>query len=166
MKHFFKRQYVLSGVAAATMVITAFPAFAEGTTIKATLWDKGSNFVMATDMGYGMAHANAPKNSMGIKLSSHSAPAGEITFVATNTSKMLVHEMIVLPMPTNGKPLPYDADQSLVNEDKAGAIGEVSETDPGKTGSVTLHLKVGKYLLICNQPAHFAAGMWTTFTVK
>jgi hypothetical protein len=43
--------------------------------------------------------------------------------------------------------------------------GEVSELDPGKSGSVTVALKAGKYLLICNVPGHFGAGMWTEFTV-
>jgi uncharacterized cupredoxin-like copper-binding protein len=52
-----------------------------------------------------------------------------------------------------------------VDEDKAGDKGEVSEFDPGKSGALTVNLKPGKYLLICNVPGHFAAGMWSPFEV-
>ncbi|MGX7876784.1 sulfocyanin-like copper-binding protein [Mesorhizobium sp. ORM6] len=30
---------------------------------------------------------------------------------------------------------------------------------------MTVDLKAGKYLLICNVPGHYGAGMWTEFTV-
>jgi uncharacterized cupredoxin-like copper-binding protein len=43
--------------------------------------------------------------------------------------------------------------------------GEVSELNPGATGSLTVALKPGRYLLICNVPGHFASGMWTEFEV-
>ena len=42
---------------------------------------------------------------------------------------------------------------------------EVSELDPGASGSLTVALQPGKYLLICNVPGHYASGMWTEFTV-
>ena len=45
-------------------------------------------------------------------------------------------------------------------------MGEVAETAAGKSGSVTLTLKPGKYVLLCNVPGHFLAGQYTTFTVK
>ena len=153
---------------AAGLVLAALaaPALAEGTTVKAELWDKGSDMEMATDRGYGMAGAASSDTVMGITLSADSAPAGEITFEATNASKDTVHEMIVAPLPDGGKPLPYIADEESVDEDAAGAIGEVSELDPGQSGKVTLHLKAGDYLLFCDIPGHYAAGMWVTFTVK
>jgi len=30
---------------------------------------------------------------------------------------------------------------------------------------LTVDLKAGKYLLICNVPGHYGAGMWAEFTV-
>jgi uncharacterized cupredoxin-like copper-binding protein len=166
MTVFMKRRHLLAGAATGIMLISAFPALAEGTTIKVTLWDSGANGPMDTDMGYKMAHADPSKAKMGVRLSADSAPAGEINFDVTNSSKVFVHEMIVIPVPANGKPLPYNADKLSIDEDAAGAIGEVSEREPGQSGSLTLHLKAGKYLLLCNVPGHYAGGMWSMFTVK
>ena len=88
-----------------------------------------------------------------------SAPAGKVTFEVTNASKDIVHEMIVSPVPAGGKMLPYLADEKNVDEDAAGHLGEVSELDPGKAGTLTLDLKPGKYVLFCNIPSHFMNGM-------
>jgi uncharacterized cupredoxin-like copper-binding protein len=73
--------------------------------------------------------------------------------------------MIVMQLQDPTKPLPYIDQENRVDEDKAGDKGEVSELDPGKTGSLTISLKPAKYLLICNVPGHYAAGMWTEFEV-
>jgi uncharacterized cupredoxin-like copper-binding protein len=36
---------------------------------------------------------------------------------------------------------------------------------PGSTGWVTLTLKPGRYELVCDEPWHYAAGMFDVFTV-
>jgi uncharacterized cupredoxin-like copper-binding protein len=74
--------------------------------------------------------------------------------------------MIVMYLANPKDTLPYVADENRVDEDKAGDKGEVSELDPGASGSLAVDLKPGKYVLICNVPGHFASGMWTEFTVK
>ena len=94
------------------------------------------------------------------------AKAGVVTFKVTNNSKDTIHEMIVMQLDKAGDPLPYIAAENRVDEDKSGDKGEVSELDPGKSGSLTVDLKPGKYLLICNVPGHYASGMWTEFTVN
>ena len=91
--------------------------------------------------------------------------AGTVTFRVSNASKRLVHEMIVVMPPASGKPLPYDAPKDLVVESRIHSMGEVSERNPGQSGTLTLRLKAGKYLLICNQAGHYKGGMWTTLTV-
>lgn len=53
-----------------------------------------------------------------------------------------------------------------IDEGAAGHRGEVSELDPGKGGSLTLSMKPGRYLLVCNISGHYKAGMWAEFTVK
>jgi uncharacterized cupredoxin-like copper-binding protein len=73
--------------------------------------------------------------------------------------------MIVVPVPSAGQPLPYVAAEDRIDEDAAGHLGEVSELDPGKSGSLTLDLTPGKYLVLCNIPHHFMAGMWKLLTV-
>ena len=153
-------------VAAASMIAcaVAMPALAEGTKVRVTLWDKGQEAPMAMDEGLGMTHAGMADTNMGIKLSKKHVKAGEVTFEVTNASKETVHEMLVIPAPTDGK-VPYDPNDAKFDEDKAGSLGEVEETEPGKSGTLTLTLKPGSYILSCNVANHFANGMWTRFTV-
>jgi uncharacterized cupredoxin-like copper-binding protein len=152
---------------AAVMLLAATTAVYAGqdaaNTINVTLWDKGADAEMKTDMGLGMSGDHNMSN-MGLKLSQDQVKAGDVTFKVTNTSKDTVHEMIVIPYPASGK-LPYSDKDARFDEDAAKSQGEVSELDPGKAGSVTLKLSPGKYILSCNVPNHFANGMWTTITV-
>ena len=94
-----------------------------------------------------------------------SVKAGRITLHATNKSQALVHEVIVVLPPANGAPLPYDDKEGRVIEKRIKDLGEVSDLPPGKSGSLTVRLVPGNYLLICNQPNHYKAGMWTKLTV-
>lgn len=153
---------LLGSVLVAALAVS--PAFA-ATVIKADLWDKGADMEMMTGMGMGM-HGNMTMATMGIKLSADSAPAGEITFTATNTSKDTIHEMVLAPVTSPDEVLPYDETMQKVDEDAAGHLGEVAELEPGASGSLTLTMKPGTYILYCNIPGHYAAGMWTLFTVK
>lgn len=135
-----------------------------GTKIDVSLWDNGTSAEMKTDMGVGMA-GDHMKANMGLKLSTDQAKAGDVTFDVTNSSKETVHEMVVIPFPADGK-VPYSEKDAKFDEDAAGHLGEVSELEPGKTGSLTLSLKPGKYILSCNIPNHYANGMWAVITVS
>lgn len=150
--------FALAGLSAGT----AFAA----TVVNVSLWDKGAGATMGTDMMYATPGAKDIKAAtMGIKVSAPSAPAGVVTFHVTNDFKDTIHEMIVMYLADPSQPLPYVVADSRVDEDKAGDKGEVSELDPGASGSLTVALKPGKYLLICNVAGHYAAGMWTEFEV-
>lgn len=122
----------------------------------------------------GAANAAAPSQTLVIKLQDSSTdPAvahmrmvldrgglkpGRVTLQAENQSKTLVHEVIVV-RDTGGKELPYDAKQNAVAEKRIKSLGEISELAPGKSGKLSLNLKAGTYLLICNQPGHYKDGM-------
>lgn len=90
--------------------------------------------------------------------------AGKVTFQATNESQGLVHEMILIKAPDDGKPLPYDVKADKIDEAGIHSLGEVSERDPGQAGTLTVDLQPGKYLLLCNQSGHYKGGMWTMVT--
>lgn len=94
-----------------------------------------------------------------------SVKSGRVKIDATNQSQSLVHEVIVVPAPPTGGRLPYDDKTGRVIEKRIKDLGEVSDLPPGKSGSLTVTLTPGDYLLICNQPNHYQAGMWTKFTV-
>lgn len=153
-------------LAVAIVAGTAFAAsVASAATIEVTLWDKGANTPMGTGMMYATPGLDLSAATMGIKAAPATTPQGTVTFHVTNSSSDTVHEMIVMYMADPTQALPYIDAENRVDEDKAGDKGEVSELDPGASGSLTVDLKPGKYLLICNVPGHYGAGMWTEFEV-
>jgi uncharacterized cupredoxin-like copper-binding protein len=87
-----------------------------------------------------------------------SAKAGKVTFVVTNKGKM-EHEFVVIK--TNKAPgkLPMEGDEAS----EKGAVGEIGSVKPGQTRRVTLTLKAGKHVLICNLPGHYKAGQYAGF---
>ena len=91
--------------------------------------------------------------------------AGKVTFDVTNASQDQIHEMLVLRTDAVGQPLPYDAKDEKVIEQNTQDLGEVADLDPGKGGTLTLDLRPGHYILICNQPGHFMHGMKADLTV-
>jgi len=92
------------------------------------------------------------------------AKAGGVTFNVTNAATDQQHEFVVIKSDLAADQLPVGSD-STVTEDAVEVVDEVAELDPGKTGSVTVNLAAGQYVLICNRPGHYQAGMHTSFAV-
>ncbi len=99
-------------------------------------------------------------------------PAGEVSFVVLNNGA-LVHEMVVLPLPSDGAGTRPTGADGKINESQS--LGEVSRScgagagdgiAPGSVGWTTMTLKPGNYELVCDQPWHYAAGMFSPFTVR
>ena len=103
---------------------------------------------------------------MTIKAEPTALKAGRVTFEAVNESKDLVHEVLVVPAPADGKQLPYDPKSQMIVEKRAHSRGEISDLKPGARGRLTLSLKPGSYILLCNQKGHYEAGMFTNITVE
>ena len=89
-----------------------------------------------------------------------SVPAGAVTFTATNTGDH-EHEMVVLKTDEAADALTVT--DGKVSED--ASVGEVSETPAGKTGTLTVNLEPGKYVLVCNIKKHYERHMYAPFTV-
>ena len=139
------------------------------TTIKVSLWDKGADSVVMDDAHMAMMGkmdmANMSSGTMGITLDQTTVPAGKVTFDVTNDSKDIIHEMMVSPVTQGEDALPYIKDENRVDEEAAGHLGEVSELDPSKGGSLTVELTPGDYIVYCNIPGHFVDGMWVMLKV-
>lgn len=90
-----------------------------------------------------------------------SAKAGKVTFTFKNTGNRQ-HEMIVLKTDEALDQLKVGADNK-VSED--ASVGEISETDAGKTVTKTFDLAAGAYVLVCNIEKHYNQGMRSAFTV-
>ncbi len=124
----------------------AMPAFAAGQqVVNAELWNK-------------------PDGSQGITLSTDHVKPGVILFKVKNISTDEDHELLLV-MADSPNALPMEADDVRVDEDKLKGLKELGDVHPGKTRSTTVPLKVGKYVLFCNEAGHFKAGMLATFTV-
>lgn len=167
-----------AGLAAATLASATGPAAAAGsskgttTFVQVDMWDLGPDMVGAFNMSNrimlgtpGAALKGDPGVPMGFTLTKHVIPRGTVKFIGTNTSTFETHEMLVLPIADVTKPLAYDTKTERFDEHAAGVIGEISETAPGETGTLTIDLKPGVYMLACNVPNHYAMGMWTLIVV-
>ena len=104
-----------------------------------------------------------------------SAPAGKVTFVATNKGPKDMHELVVVKTDLDPGSLPKKADGS-VDEEGAGitAVDEIAEFAPNSTQQMTVTLTAGKYVLFCNvvetedgkTEAHYTLGMRAAFLVS
>lgn len=166
------RRASLALTGALIAVLGTSAARAADTTIQVSLWDKGSDSMMLEPMpmmgmgkGQGMSGGDMMKAMMGIKLDVTTISAGKATFEVTNDSKDIIHEMVLSPIASLDVTLLYITDEYKIDEDAAGHLGEVAELDPGKSGSLTVDLEPGLYLLYCNIPGHFINGMWAVLTV-
>jgi uncharacterized cupredoxin-like copper-binding protein len=157
------RRLLVMLLASGLLAAVPHPSLAAAT-IKVSLTDLGADKEMPTNLGMGMG-GDMSKATMAITVDTAKVKAGEVTFVVTNNSKEMIHEMLVAPADP-AKPLPFVAADSRVDEEASKDLGEVSELDSGKSGSLTITLEPGTYILFCNIAGHYMAGMWTLITVE
>ena len=87
---------------------------------------------------------------------------GSVTFTLKNTGH-LKHELIVLKTNIAAGKLPIKGTTAKLVGKVEGKINPVS---PGKTKTLTVKLPAGKYILLCNLPAHYKAGQRSAFKVS
>jgi uncharacterized cupredoxin-like copper-binding protein len=116
--------------------------------------------MMGRGVGQGMM-----MGMMAMRADKTSAKAGQVTFDVTNWSRSVVHEMLVVAVDSPDAPLPYDFSKQIVPENQVKVLGETQELQPNASKSIQLTLAPGNYLLVCNVPGHYAAGMVLAFTV-
>ena len=141
------RKLTLLGVSlvAAMAILTGYSAYAVET-VAVTLTDKGMD-------------------SMRMDISANQVRAGKVTFNVTNSSQTLVHEFIVARSDKPVESLPYDERENEIKESAVQVANEIEDIDPGKSGTLTVDLEPGSYLLLCNKAGHFKAGMFNRLTV-
>ena len=102
-------------------------------------------------------------DSMQITLDRYSVPAGQVRFLVTNAGHS-THELVVLKTD-------LAADQLVANPDEPGKVeeqvhmGETGDIDGTRFNGLQLELGPGSYVIICNEPGHYMAGMRVAFTV-
>lgn len=110
---------------------------------------------------------NVTAKEMLFQLSSATAPAGPVAFVVKNEGKK-PHEFVVLKNDFTHKKFPLKGGNLIEDAKGFKNVGEINESQlkSGTTQTLQLNLTPGRYLLVCNLPGHFQAGMKTEFTVK
>ena len=126
----------------------------------------------ATVVNVTLSDTQGLNGPMTLTVTPASVKAGKVKFVAKNTGT-IVHEMIVLKTNTpfdqlpvvdaNDPPVPVTAGANKVSE--AASVGETGNVAVGKTKSVTLKLKAGAYVLVCNIALHYGLGMRAALSV-
>ena len=101
-----------------------------------------------------------------VNVSSHESLAGEVKFTMKNAGT-IPHEFLVVKTDYEPGKIPLGANNRF-DEEAEGltVIDEIPEWEPGTTGTLTVKLEPGKYQLLCNIEAHYAAGMYTPLLVK
>lgn len=102
---------------------------------------------------------------MSIRIDHSTVRAGAVTFDVTNWSRATLHELLVVAVDVADAQLPYDYSEATVAEDQVKVLGETKELSPNASEQITVSLTPGNYLLICNIPGHYAAGMATPLNV-
>lgn len=145
------------------------PSSLPGSVVTVTDRDMG-NMMGGPMMGSGTL-AGAMPGMLGLHASPTTVPAGTVSFVVDNVGGM-THELIVMPLRGPGIGERSVGSDGKVSE--AGSLGEASRScgsgpadgiQAGTAGWVTLHLPAGRYELICNQPWHYASGMYAELRV-
>jgi uncharacterized cupredoxin-like copper-binding protein len=95
-----------------------------------------------------------------------STAAGSTTFDVDNAGPS-THEFVVFATDLDPASLPI-GDDGNVDEEGEGVthIDEIEDIGSGCSASLTVDLDAGNYVLICNLPGHYAAGMHAPLKVK
>lgn len=129
-------------------------------------WWQGQGAPNPGMMGPGMMMGQGMMGGMmSIRIDKSTVKTGTVTFEVTNWSRSVLHEMLVVSVDSPNAPLPYDYPQARVPEDQVKVLGEVDDLEPNVTKTFEVKLSPGSYLLICNLPGHYAAGMTAPLSV-
>jgi uncharacterized cupredoxin-like copper-binding protein len=116
--------------------------------------------------GSGEKAVTATLKEFAISLSPPSAPAGEVHFKLNNQGA-IEHEFVVFKTDLDPASLPVDADGN-VSEEGAGVahIGEQEHVMPKTPMDFSVSLDAGNYVVVCNLPTHYKAGMHAKLVVS
>jgi len=140
------------------------PAHLPGTTVQVTVADMGMSRMMGDAAPVGIP--------MRLRTSTAGVAAGQVSFTVANLGSR-THELVVLPLAVGQQAGARTAGPDG-KVDEAGSLGEASTScgtgpgdglAPGSVGWVTLTLPAGRYELVCNEPNHYADGMWQELDV-
>lgn len=111
----------------------------------------------------------ATEKDFAITLDKSTAEAGSVTFEVKNDGPS-THEFVVFKTDLAPDALPTKDENGVQIVDEAGegvtAVDEIEDIENGTTKTLKVDLAAGHYVIICNLPAHYVAGMHTELTVS
>jgi uncharacterized cupredoxin-like copper-binding protein len=100
-----------------------------------------------------------------VATSAESAPAGSVMFRVANTGAG-EHQLLVIRSDAAPGALPRTPDGEQVDEAQVELLAKVDAIAVGQTEELTVELPAGSYVLICNVPKHYEAGMQRAWTAS
>jgi uncharacterized cupredoxin-like copper-binding protein len=113
--------------------------------------------------GSGSGGVSATEMDFSIGLSPSTGSPGQVTFNVSNQGPS-THEFVVIK--TNDAPDALPVQNGAVNEAGLTIVDENEGVPPSTTATLSVNLQAGSYVIICNVPGHYQAGMNTGFTVS
>ena len=92
-----------------------------------------------------------------------SVKRGRVTFTVANDGNFK-HNFVIVR--TNKAPDKLPLKKSGLQAKEKVRVGKLKPFKAGKTRKLTVRLAKGNYVLLCNLPGHYEAGMFTAFKVK
>ena len=123
--------------------------------------------VVAAAITIPLALAQTTKTQVAVKLKEFKVLPGKSTVAAgpvlfkVSDVGALPHELLVVKTKVAQGKLRVRNNKAVVK-----ALGKVGPLKPGKSGTLVLTLKPGKYVLLCNVAGHYQAGQHAAFTVR
>jgi uncharacterized cupredoxin-like copper-binding protein len=113
--------------------------------------------------GSGQLTATLTDNT--IQLSQATIPSGPVTLTVKNAGTV-VHTLIVLKTNLSHDKIPADPANEAKADERGKVGGTTAELKAGQSVDLKLDLSAGKYVLLCNEPAHYQIGMHAPLTVN
>jgi uncharacterized cupredoxin-like copper-binding protein len=111
------------------------------------------------------ANVAITERDFAISAPTSSVPAGQMNFTVTNAGPS-PHELVLFKTVLAPDQLPVvNGAVDEGNSQLTKVFDSGNNIDPGTTRTFAVPLVPGKYVLVCNLPAHYLAGMHTAFEV-
>lgn len=103
-------------------------------------------------------------NDFELTVAPESVAAGEVTFSATNAGPS-THEFEIFSGADEVDVTALPVEDDVANTEGLTLLDEVEDVTPGATADLPVTLEPGTYAIVCNLPAHYEQGMYTTLSV-
>lgn len=116
--------------------------------------------------GQAATTVDATVSDFKIEVGAATAPAGPIN-IKVSSKGPTEHEFVIFKTDLAPDMLPLSEDGTEVDEEGAGvaAVDELEDIIAGSSHDLPVTLEAGKYVFICNLPAHYGLGMHAAFEV-